>query len=88
MGGCSPRFHQATPGQDVRVAGDPLICEGVGKWQPLQTPSQSRERGLGGGPPESSFTESSERSVTSPRPLKSLVVVTPSTRGNAEARSG
>ena len=37
MGGCSPRFYQATPGQDVRVAGDPLICEGPGKWQPLQT---------------------------------------------------
>ena len=48
---------------------------------------QSRERGLGG-PPESSFSESSERSVTSPRPLKSLVAVPPSTRDNAEARSG
>ena len=56
------------------MAGDPLICEGAGKWQPPQMP-QSRERGLKGGLTESSFTESSERSVTSPRPLKSLVVV-------------
>lgn len=87
MGGCSPRFHQATPGQEVRVAGDPLICEGAGKWQPLQV-LQSRERGLKGGLTESSFTESSERSVTSPRPLMSLVVVPPSAGDNAEARRG